>query len=204
MTDSAKLDQLLGLVATMNTWLDHQSQQLATVEMAIPLLAQLAALPFRQDLSAGALALSRDQRWLAARAQHRLGLEMATTQVMDRTTTRLNLRAPVVAQAQAEVVASLHMAVAVADRAVAVLAGTTATTKAHIALRSLFHPSMVKAIRCPGLTSVPYTFTAWAPRPMRGLGWLLSISTASRSSGTMCSNMIWGSSPGHTSSNSSI
>jgi hypothetical protein len=50
MTDSAKLDQLLGLVATMNTWLDHQSQQLATVEMAIPLLAQLAALPFRQGL----------------------------------------------------------------------------------------------------------------------------------------------------------
>jgi hypothetical protein len=39
MTDSAKLDQLLGLVATMNTRLDRQSQRLTMVETTIPLLA---------------------------------------------------------------------------------------------------------------------------------------------------------------------
>jgi hypothetical protein len=40
LTDSEKLDQLLGLVATMNTWLECQSKQLTMVEAAIPLLAQ--------------------------------------------------------------------------------------------------------------------------------------------------------------------
>jgi hypothetical protein len=40
LTDSMKLDQLLGLVATMNTWLEHQSKRLTMVEAAIPLLAQ--------------------------------------------------------------------------------------------------------------------------------------------------------------------
>jgi hypothetical protein len=38
--DSKKLDQLFGLVTTMNTRLDRQSQQVTTVESAIPLLAQ--------------------------------------------------------------------------------------------------------------------------------------------------------------------
>jgi hypothetical protein len=37
--DLVKLDQLLRLVATMNTWLDRQSQRLTMVEAAIPLLA---------------------------------------------------------------------------------------------------------------------------------------------------------------------
>jgi hypothetical protein len=32
LTDSAKLDQLLGLVVTMNTWLERQSKRLMTVE----------------------------------------------------------------------------------------------------------------------------------------------------------------------------
>jgi hypothetical protein len=40
LTNSAKLDQLLGLVATMNTRLDRQSQRLMMVEAAIPLLTQ--------------------------------------------------------------------------------------------------------------------------------------------------------------------
>jgi hypothetical protein len=37
-SDSAKLDQLLGMVTTMNTRLDSQGQWLALVEAAIPLL----------------------------------------------------------------------------------------------------------------------------------------------------------------------
>jgi hypothetical protein len=40
MSDSVKLDQLLGLVATLNTRLDRQSQLLTLVETAIPLLTQ--------------------------------------------------------------------------------------------------------------------------------------------------------------------
>jgi hypothetical protein len=40
LTNSVKLDQLLGMVTTMNTQLDHQGQWLALVEAAIPVLAQ--------------------------------------------------------------------------------------------------------------------------------------------------------------------
>jgi hypothetical protein len=39
VSDSAKLDQLLGLVTTMNTRLDCHSQRLTLVEAALPLLA---------------------------------------------------------------------------------------------------------------------------------------------------------------------
>jgi hypothetical protein len=53
VTDSAKLDQLLGLVATMNTWLDHQSQRLASVEAAIPLLAQACGVPLLTGSAGG-------------------------------------------------------------------------------------------------------------------------------------------------------
>jgi hypothetical protein len=44
LTDSAKLDQLLGLVVTMNTRLERQSKRLTTVEAAIPLLAQACSV----------------------------------------------------------------------------------------------------------------------------------------------------------------
>jgi hypothetical protein len=38
LTNSVKLDQLLGMVTTMNTRLDRQGQRLASVEATIPLL----------------------------------------------------------------------------------------------------------------------------------------------------------------------
>jgi hypothetical protein len=44
MTNSVKLDQLLGLVATMNTRLDRQSQRMTTVETTIPLLTQACSI----------------------------------------------------------------------------------------------------------------------------------------------------------------
>jgi hypothetical protein len=44
VSDSAKLDQLLGLVTTMNTRLDRQSQRLTLVEAALPLLAQACGI----------------------------------------------------------------------------------------------------------------------------------------------------------------
>jgi hypothetical protein len=44
VSDSAKLDQLLGLVTTMNTRLDRQSQRLTSVEAALPLPAQACGI----------------------------------------------------------------------------------------------------------------------------------------------------------------
>jgi hypothetical protein len=44
VSDSAKLDQLLGLVTTMNTRLDRQNQHLTSVEAALPLLAQACGI----------------------------------------------------------------------------------------------------------------------------------------------------------------
>jgi hypothetical protein len=44
VSDPAKLDQLLGLVTTMNTRLDRQSQRLTSVEAALPLLAQACGI----------------------------------------------------------------------------------------------------------------------------------------------------------------
>jgi hypothetical protein len=44
VSDSAKLDQLLGLVTTMNTRLDRQSQRLTLVEAALLLLAQACGI----------------------------------------------------------------------------------------------------------------------------------------------------------------
>jgi hypothetical protein len=74
LIDSAKLDQLLGLVVTMNTRLERQSKWLTTVEAAILLLAQACSvvLPTGSGGAAGSTPSTRtdassvaggDPRW---------------------------------------------------------------------------------------------------------------------------------------------
>jgi hypothetical protein len=68
MTDSVKLDQLLRLVATMNTRLDHQSQWLTSVETIIPLLTQACDVTLPMGSAGGSLGTITGSRWPEARA----------------------------------------------------------------------------------------------------------------------------------------
>jgi hypothetical protein len=62
VSDSAKLDQLLGLVTTMTTRLDHQSQLLTSVEAALPLLAQACGITLPSGPVGGGLSTGTGSR----------------------------------------------------------------------------------------------------------------------------------------------
>jgi hypothetical protein len=68
MTDLVKLDQLLRLVATMNTRLDHQSQWLTSVETIIPLLTQACDVTLLMGSAGGSLGTITGSRWPEAQA----------------------------------------------------------------------------------------------------------------------------------------
>jgi hypothetical protein len=117
---SAKLDQLLGLVTTMNTRLDCQSQRLTSVEAALPLLTLACALLYHQDLLAGDQVWAQDHAHQQTLTKHRQMSMKFMIKATARTAARWNQNAPVTTRAQVTVVVSRHKAATVAgDRAVA-------------------------------------------------------------------------------------
>jgi hypothetical protein len=151
-TDSKKLDQLFGLVTTMNTRLDRQSQQVTTVESAIPLLAQACDVVLPTGSSGGS---SGTATGTGAGDNRRPAT--TKTRATDRTVSPSNRHAMEAATwAQDAVVAGAGARGTMADWAAAVLAVTAVMTQGRVDQKLTFPPSMVRVFLCLGSTNVPY------------------------------------------------
>jgi hypothetical protein len=188
-TDSEKLDQLLGLVNTMNTRLDRQSQRLTTVESTIPLLAQVCSVVLPTGSSgrssgtatgtgagggSGVIPATRDDQD-PGNGQDSVAIEPARNGGGGMGPGRGS-------GGTAHGVGPRGMA---ADWAAAVSVVTAVMTQGRVNQKLAFPPSMVRAILCLGSTNVPHTSTVWVHQQMREFGWLPFTSTALRLSGIM-------------------